>query len=346
MSCPAPDGNGSTDPAAVGTDSAGVGEAAERLDRAPLDPQIKALNDAVPGGLGLPMGEPEEAREAFHALNVGVAESQPPASLASTEDLELPGADGPLPARLYRPRADGPVATLVYLHGGGFVVGDIEAYDLQARTLAEKAGVALLSVEYRLAPENPFPAGLDDAIAAARWALAEAESLGGDPARVAIGGDSAGGNLAAAAAQALRGESPGLAAQVLIYPVLDFAEARPSHAENANGPLLTKDRMDWCDGHYLSDETDRRDPRLSPLQAGDFAGLPPAIVVTAGYDPLRDEGDAYAEALAAAGVPVRHLRYDSLIHGFFGLGPFSDGCTRAIDEICAATGELLAAPAE
>ncbi len=328
------------DPApATGTGSA------EPAARTPLDPQIKALDDAIPGGLGLPMGTPTEAREAFHALNVGVAESQPPADLAAIEDIELPGADGLLRARVYRPHADGPVATLLYLHGGGFVVGDLEAYDLQARTIAEQAGVVLVSVEYRLAPENPFPAGLDDAVAATRWALAEAESLGGDPTRVAIGGDSAGGNLAAATSQILRGESPGLSAQLLIYPVLDFAEPRASRIENADGPLLTKERMDWFDGHYAPEDINKRDPRLSPIFADELFGLPSAIVVTAGYDPLRDEGDAYAEALAAAGVPVQHLRFDSLIHGFFGLGPFSDGCTRAIEKICAVTGELLTAPA-
>lgn len=309
--------------------------------RTPLDPQIKLLHEAVPGGLGLPIGPPEEARELFRTLNVGVGDSQPPADLAAIEELEVPGAAGPLRARLYRPHADGPTPTLLYLHGGGFVVGDVEAYDFQTRTLAEVAGVTLLSLDYRLAPENPFPAAVEDAVAVARWTVSQAETLGGDPARVAIGGDSAGANLAAVAAQTLRDEPAGLSAQVLIYPITDFVNPHPSRDENADAPLLTKDRMEWFDAHYVSDGVDPADPRVSPLLAKDLSGLPPAIMVTAGHDPLRDEGDAYAEAMAAAGVPVRHLRYDSLIHGFFGLGPFSAGCAQAIEEVCLATGELL-----
>lgn len=310
-------------------------------ERAPLDPQIQALNDAVPGGLGLPMGDPVEARENFRQLTVGVAESVPPADLAAVEDLDVPGAAGILRARLYRPKADSAVPTLLYLHGGGFVVGDVDAYDLQARNIAEKAGVAVLSCDYRLAPEHPFPAAVEDAVALTRWTLANAAKLGGDSARVAIAGDSAGGNLAAVAAQAVRDESPALIGQLLIYPVTDFANERPSHTENADGPLLTRSRMEWFNEHYLPDGADPRDPRVSPLLAPNLTGLPPAIVVTAGYDPLRDEGDAYAEALRAAGVAVTHLRYPSLIHGFCGFGPFSEGCATAIDEICAATCELL-----
>lgn len=313
-------------------------------ERAPLDPQIKSLHEAIPGGLGLPLGDPVEARELFRTLNVGVAESQPPADLASVEDIEVPGAAGALRARVYRPHGEGPLPTLVYFHGGGFIVGDIEAYDMQASTLAERAGTVVLSVEYRLAPEHRFPAGTDDAEAAARWALANADRLGGDPSRVAVGGDSAGGNLAAVAAQTLRHETPRPSAQLLIYPVLDFANEYPSRAENANAPLLTSERMDWFNALYLPDGADRGDTRLSPGLAGDLSGLPEALVVTAGYDPLRDEGDAYAAALSAAGVPVRHLRFDSLIHGFFGLGPFSEGAAAAINAVCAAAGELLAGP--
>lgn len=310
-------------------------------ERAPLDPQIKALDEALPDGLALPVGDPVVARETFRALNVAMGENSPPADLASTEDLEVPGAARPLRARLYRPHAEAPVATLLFVHGGGFVVGDIDAYDLQARTIAERAGVAVLSTDYRLAPEDPFPAAVEDVLSVARWTLANAESLGGDPARVAIGGDSAGGNLSAVTAQALRGEERSLAGQLLLYPVTDFEGHHASRDENANGPLLTTAMMEEFDAHYSSAAPDRADPRLSPLLAGDLSGLPPAIVATAGYDPLRDEGDAYAEALAAVGVPVKHVRYDALIHGFFGLGPLSAGCAEAIDEVCSAVGELL-----
>lgn len=313
---------------------------------APLDPQIKTLHEAIPGGLGLPMGDPVEAREIFRALNVGVAESQPPADLAAEEDIELPGPAGALRARIYRPHGAGPLPTLVYFHGGGFIVGDIEAYDMQASTLAERAGVVLLSVDYRLAPEHRFPAGVEDAEAATRWALTNVARLGGDAARVAVGGDSAGANLAAVTAQTLRGEQARPSAQLLIYPVLDFANEYPSRSENANAPLLTEERMEWFNGLYLPDRANPRDPRLSPLLVDDFSGLPSALVATAGYDPLRDEGMRYAEALSAAGVPLRHLHYGSLIHGFLGLGPFSECAADAIDEVCAAAGELLAdAPA-
>lgn len=313
--------------------------------RAPLDPQIKSLHEAIPGGLGLPIGDPVEAREMFRALNVGAAESRPPADLAAVEDLEVPGAAGALDARLYRPHGEGPLPTLVYFHGGGFVVGDIEAYDMQASNLAEGSGAVVLSVAYRLAPEHRFPAGVEDAEAATRWALANVARLGGDAGRVAVGGDSAGANLAAVTAQALRGETARPSAQMLIYPVLDFANEYPSRAENANAPLLTSERMDWFNALYLPDGADQHNPRLSPLLAGDLSGLPRALVVTAGYDPLRDEGDLYAQALSAVGVPVRQLRYDSLIHGFFGLGPFSEGAAEAIGEVCAAAGELLSGAA-
>ncbi|MFY9488288.1 MAG: alpha/beta hydrolase [Solirubrobacterales bacterium] len=313
---------------------------------ATLDPQIQALEENLPGGLALPMGDPVEARVNFRDVNVNMASYQPAADLAAIEDLEVPGAAGPLAAKLYRPRADGPTATLVYFHGGGFVIGDVEAYDLQVRTLAENSGATVLSCDYRLAPEDPFPAGIDDAESITRWALDNVASLGGDPQRVAVGGDSAGGNLAAVTAQTLRDQTPGLSAQVLLYPVLDLddeAEHYPSREENAAGPLLTRERIDWFNELYVPVGADRMNPRMSPGVAEDLTGLPPTILVTAGFDLLRDEGDHYGGRLAAAGVPVRHLRYESLIHGFCGFGPLSTGCAEAIAEIGDAVREQLAA---
>ncbi|MBI5311138.1 MAG: alpha/beta hydrolase [Actinobacteria bacterium] len=320
-----------------------MSDAVTSAERAPLDPQIKSLNEALPGGLALPVSDPVEAREVFRTLNVGVGESQPKAELASIEDIEVPGAEGPHDARLYLPHADDAVPTLVFFHGGGFVIGDVESYDFQARTIAERAGVAVLSVDYRLAPEDPFPAAVEDAEAITHWALDHAEQLGGDPDRVAVGGDSAGGNLAAVTAQSLASDDRQPFAQVLIYPVLDFAGDYPSRQQNADGPLLTHAHLELFNEAYVPGDTDPRDPRLSPLLADDLEDLPPALVVTAGYDPLRDEGDLFAEALAEDGVAVKHLRYDSLIHGFFGLGPFSAGCAEAVEEVCAAIGELLGA---
>lgn len=320
-------------------------DSATETTRPPLDPQIKALNDSVPGGLGLPMGDPVEARALFRALNVGVAESQPPADLAAVEDITVPGAEGPLRARVYRPHTEGPLATLVYFHGGGFVVGDIDAYDMQASTIAERTGAVVLSVDYRLAPDHRFPASVEDAESVMRWALANAARLGGDDGRVAVGGDSAGGNLAAVTAQSLRGELARPSAQLLIYPVLDFSNVYPSRAENANAPLLNEERMEWFNELYLPERVDKRDPRLSPLLTKNLTGLARTLIVTAGYDPLRDEGDLYAQSLTTAGVAVRHLRFESQIHGFFGLGPFSEGAAAAIDAVCVAAGELLAEPA-
>ena len=201
----------------------------------------------------------------------------------------------------------------------------------------------VLSTDYRLAPEAPFPAALEDALCATRWAAENVADLGGDPDRIAVAGDSAGGNLAAVVAQQLRDTGPALAAQLLIYPGTDFVERYPSEQENAEGYFLTLEDMAWFAGHYV-DEADPADPRLSPLRAPDLSGLPPAVVATAEFDPLRDQGDAYADALAAAGVPVVKRSYPGLIHGFFDLGALSPACASAVRELCADLRGLLAAP--
>jgi acetyl esterase len=307
----------------------------------PLDPQIQLLVDNVPGGLSLPNGDPLVARDTFRRLNVMMRDNQPAADLAAIEDIEVPGARGALPARIYRPHAEAQTATLIFVHGGGFVVGDIEGYDLQARTLAERIGATVLSIHYGLAPENPFPDGADDVLSVTHWALDNVDKLGGDSARVGIAGDSAGGNLATVAALALGDRASALKCQLLIYPVVDFSGTYDSRTENALGPVLTTEGSVWFDSLYLSAPEQRKDPRVSPIFADDVSRLPPSIVVTAQFDPLRDEGSAYAAKLAAAGVPVKQLKYETLMHGFFGFGPLSAGADKAIDEICAAARELL-----
>lgn len=307
----------------------------------PLDPQIATLLEQVNQAPPMSLGTPEQARRSFRLLTAAAAAFGPEVEVGETADLELPGVAGELHGRLYRPAgADGPAPTLVFFHGGGFVIGDVLSYDAQCRTLCRDGETAVLSVDYRLAPEDPFPAAADDAVAATKWALDHADELGGDPGRVAVGGDSAGGNLAAVVTQALRGHTPALAAQLLLYPVTDFSTDRPSVAENGEGLFLTGDDMRWFREQYIG-ERDRTNPRLSPLLAEDFSGLPPAVVITAEFDPLRDDGEAYAEALTSAGVPVVRRRFDGLIHGFFAMGTVSPAAASAIREVCGELRDLL-----
>jgi acetyl esterase len=206
---------------------------------------------------------------------------------------------------------------LVYFHGGGFVIGDLETHDGHCRRLAALAGCRVLAVDYRLAPEHPFPAGHDDALSATRWAFDNASDLGADPQRIAVGGDSAGATLATAVAHLARdAAAPALRCQVLLYPVTDAAERFASYRENGEGFFLTADLMGWFLDQYLPEGVDRTDPRVSPLRAADHTGLAPALVVTAEYDPLRDEGEAYGARLAAEGTTVTATRYAGQIHGF------------------------------
>jgi acetyl esterase len=211
----------------------------------------------------------------------------------------------------------------MFIHGGGFVIGDLDSYDFQCRTLCSCAGVTVVSIDYRLAPEHPFPAGAEDAEAALDWVLAHEDGP------FVIGGDSAGANLSAVTAR------PELAAQLLLYPVTDMVTEHASVEENGEGLFLTKDDMEWFHGHYLGgDESLASDPRVSPGLAEDLSELPTALVYTAQYDPLRDDGDAYAEALSAAGVRVIHRRFEGLIHGFFALGPLSKAAQSAVEQVC------------
>lgn len=289
----------------------------------PLHPQARTLLDLI-ARIGDPPVEtstPDEARAARRARQ------RPP-----TEDVhEIRDVDaGGVPARFYRPSDRPDLGLLVYLHGGGWVIGDLDSHDNVCRTLANGSGHAVLSVDYRLAPEHPFPAGLEDAVTATRWAHANAASLGCRADRLAIGGDSAGGNLAAVVAQLA---PVPLVHQLLVYPVTDCTRSQPSYVTNGDGYFLSSDGMGWFIDHYLSGGHGAPDdPRVSPLFASDtaLAAGPPALVITAEFDPLRDEGDAYAERLAAVGVPTSHVRFGGMFHGFFSLADFLDDAKAAL----------------
>jgi acetyl esterase len=295
----------------------------------PVDAQVQLILDLI-NSLDLPPLAEQAPAEVRAAYSAQAAMAPVVQDVAIVRDLTLPGAAGEVGARLYHPGGEPPL--IVFFHGGGWVIGDLETHDGLCRSLADRADAAVLAVDYRLAPEHPFPAAVDDAMAAARWAAANAADLGADPTRVAVAGDSAGGNLAAIVAQELRGEVD-LAAQILLYPVVDCDFDRPSYKENAEGYFLTREAMEWFFGHYVPDFGSRAHPKVSPLRNDDLSGLPPAVVVTAGFDPLRDEGDAYAEALADAGVEVRHLRYPDQIHGFVGFIGLVEAAGRALDDV-------------
>jgi len=233
--------------------------------------------------------------------------------LASVRDVTVPGPAGPVPVRLYRPDVAGPLAVVVHFHGGGWVLGSLDTHDALCRALANAAGALVAAVDYRLAPEHPFPAALEDSLAATRWLLEHAVEHGGDATRLAVVGDSAGGNLAAVVARRMRDH---VAYQVLVYPVADGRLATRSYADFAQGWGLTAAGMSHFWRLYL-DGGSAQDPDVSPVHATDLAGAPPALVLTADHDVLRDEGIAYAEALRAAGVPVEHREYAGTVHGFW-----------------------------
>ncbi|WP_020664144.1 alpha/beta hydrolase [Amycolatopsis benzoatilytica] len=256
----------------------------------------------------------------------------------ATRDVAIPSGDATLDATLYVPAGlPEPSGLLVFFHGGGWVVGSRATHDSAARFLARHAGVRVLSVEYRLAPESPFPGPVEDALAAFDYAHAKAADLGADPDRIAVGGDSAGGNLAAVVAlETTRRGGPAPAFQLLIYPAVDFTTRRRSRDLFAEDLFLTDEAMVWFEGHYLPEGADKADPRMSPLVASDHSGLPPAYIVTAGFDPLRDEGEAYGEKLRAAGVPVAVSRQEDLIHGFLNFTGVGTRFREAIAEMAGA----------
>lgn len=295
-----------------------------------LDPALTPLLETMAAtGRRLEDMSVAEARQMMALL---AAADGPPEEVAVVADRTLPGPAGPVPVRVYRP-ADAPrsgAACLVWYHGGGWVIGDLESADPTARKLANRTGAVVVSVDYRLAPEHPYPAAVDDCVAALDAVLGEAGGLGIDPGRVAVGGDSAGGNLAAVVAIDARDRGIALRHQLLVYPVCDATLSQPSVEENGEGYLLTKGAMAWFVGHYLGAVGDPTDWRVSPLYAADLSGVASATVITAEYDPLRDEGRAYAERLAAAGVDVVHRCFAGQIHGFFGLGAVTPAAGEAM----------------
>jgi len=287
----------------------------------PLDPQAKVLFDAL--GITdrkLENMTPEAARELGKAM-VAARRQMGIEAVHEVRDVKIPGPGGEIPVRIYTPDIAKPAPALIYFHGGGWVLGDLESHDHVCRSLANRVPCVVLSVDYRLAPEAKFPAAVEDSMAATEWIAAHASELGIDAGRIAIGGDSAGGNLATVVARLARDrKGPRLIYQLLIYPGTDMRMDWPSVEENADGPLLTKPAMIWFLAHYLRGEEDKLDPLASPLLAADLGELPPAFVLTAECDPIRDEGEAYAERLRAAGVAVEVKRYPGMPHGFFSFG--------------------------
>jgi acetyl esterase len=288
-----------------------------------LDPQARALLErfARAPGPSLDSLSADEARRAYREGRLALA---PPAlELEEARDIRIPGEAGEIKGRYYRPLGEKRGEALpgvVYFHGGGWVCGDLDTHDSVCRGIAVYGRCAVIAVDYRMGPEHRFPAAVDDALAAVKWAGANARELAIDASRLAVAGESAGGNLAAVAAIALRESGPALAMQVLVYPVVDQAADTESLRRLATGYSLTRDLLRWYQKQYLRDERDRADWRASPLHAQDHARLPPAYILTCGFDPLRDEGKAYADRLSEAGVSVTHECFQGMIHGFLPMG--------------------------
>ncbi len=303
----------------------------------PVDPQAQALLDMLAAMNVPPMHTQtvEEVRASYDAMSQfrGTQEE-----VHTVENRTLPGPAGEIPARIYTPEGAGPFPVLVYFHGGGWTIGTLDSHDGVCRALTNQVQCIIVSVDYRLAPEHKFPAAVEDAYAATVWVAQNAASIHGNPERIAVGGDSAGGNLAAVVSQMARDkDGPKLVYQLLIYPATDyFIPGTASIHENAAGYFLTLDSIIWFWNQYATSEEDAHNPMMVPLQAKDFHNLPPALVITAEYDPLRDEGEMYAAKLQEAGVTVTSTRYNGMIHGFFSMSSFMDQSKVAIAEAAAA----------
>jgi acetyl esterase len=308
----------------------------------PLDPQCRTVLDTL-AAMGLPAVGTVSAVESRIA---SAARPLPPgAAVASVENRHVAGPNGEIPIRIYTPDGQAPLPVLVYFHGGGWVLGSLDGSDHVARELANSAGCVVVSVDYRLAPEHKFPTGLNDCDAAFQWAVANAASFGGDPTKVAVGGDSAGANLSTAVCLMARSHGgPAPTFQMLIYPVIDHDFDRLSYQENADGYMLTTVSMRWFWEQYVNAAVDMADPLASPIRAADLSGLPPALIITAEFDPLRDEGEAYADRLRQAGVPVVLSRYDGMIHGFFAMFTAINKGRQAVGEASDALRTAFAVP--
>jgi acetyl esterase len=311
----------------------------------PLDPQAQDVINLVikSGRPAYNTLSPKDARQLFRETRP--ASTPTPAEIGPVRDLTADGPGGPIPLRVYRPAgvpAGASLPVLVFYHGGGWVIGDLDTHDVQCRQITAEAGITVVAVDYRLAPEHKFPAAVDDAWAATRWVVAHAGELGVDARRLAVAGDSAGGNLAAVVALMARDAgSPAIALQVLIYPVTDVGSESKSYRDFAEGYMLTRDGMRWFTNHYLKSPSEAQDWRVSPLRAASLAGLPPALVITAGFDPLRDEGAAYAGRLSDAGGRVDYVNYGGMIHGFMPMGRLLDTGNRATSHVAASLRQAL-----
>ncbi len=309
----------------------------------PLDPQAQRVIDAM-AALNLKPVEESTPAEARESIRTRTAALGPFPDVAAVVDHRVPVSGGQIIVRAYSPGGPGPHPALVYYHGGGWVIGDLYSHDGLCRSITNAARCAVLSVDYRLAPESKYPVAVEDSYAALLWIVANAERLGIDRRRIAVGGDSAGGNLATVMALVARDrKGPRLALQVLIYPVTDHDLDTRSYRENATGYVLTREGMRWFWNHYLAREAQGREPYASPLRASSLAGLPPALIITAEYDPLCDEGEAYAARLRDAGVPVTLTRYPGMFHGFVRLTNVLDKARTALDEIASSVQKAFAA---
>ncbi len=307
----------------------------------PLDPQAQKVVDTIAALNLKPIKDstPAEAREAMRTRTAGLG---PVEDVPAVADHRMPVAGGEITVRLYQPAGVGPHPVLVFYHGGGWVIGDLYTHDGICRSIVNAAGCAVASIDYRLAPEFKYPVAVEDSYAGLQWVVANAARLGLDPARVAVGGDSAGGNLAAVMALLARDRrGPRLALQVLVYPVTDHDLTRPSYRENATGYVLTTEDMRWFWRHYLAREEQGGETFASPFRAKSVADLPPALIITAGCDPLRDEGEAYAARLRDTGVAVTLTQYPGMFHGFLRMTRILGQAQVALDEVAAALRKAL-----
>jgi acetyl esterase len=306
-----------------------------------LHPQCKAFLEVLASAGGPPLHELPVAEARKISLTDFGGAQEP---MARIEDRVVPGPAQPIPVRVYWPVATDNLPVVMYFHGGGFVICNLDSHDRECRRLAKASGCAVVSVDYRLAPEHPFPAAAEDAYAATRHVADYAAEFNIDPTRIAVAGDSAGGNLATVVALMARDRGgPALRFQLLIYPTTDWTDDRsPSLREYGNDHFLTLDAMHWFADQYLPRAEDRRSPYASPMLAEDLRGLPPAMVITAECDPIRDQGEAYARKLQAAGVPVDHRRYDGMIHPFFSLAGVIDSAHVAASDAASALRHALA----